>query len=741
MMQTPELLLTQLNQALRELRGAARVLDNAAIDEQLLPVLRRLTLAEIMNNRWLIAVGGTQGAGKTTFVRTLYGLQENDPWLPANEGRGETLPILIQESADHDSPKGYAMVLEPAAEGLQQFVTAEKPLKAEEFVKACRGHLPEVLLPVLRVPRRHFQHDGQALLLLPGYEKRTTNNEVWQDLMRQALVGAAGCVIVTDSTRMANQVQQEVVKDMLTNELRTVRPLIVIAKTEAFGSDAAKLEELRQTAVAAFELDGDDAPRRVFCAGVGINGDGEDYVQRWLPGLSAALRDMSLSGTASRQVQLAKLEQVLSIDLAAVLREVRTHALLFSRQAGGGAGEQETLKNCLDAFDEASASLREQHQQMVRQITSEHYGAAWKNMQKRLQHDYEGMWNKITSTFDTISETQTKLEDDVLEAWHFPGALLDQYTNGLGKLTARAAGPGLPQAALTSSATPLQRLGYVDNQNNPVTAKFTDEKVQANLHALLRTRAGEIDTSATDKHLERTAALLPAMVLEYTRIASALPQLVNVNESTLAQMPDADVAGSMRKVQKQFGEFSDTSRSILKGIAAVMAVDVAADGQADIINALLSAMGVGSGAAATGAATTATGAGAGAATGAGAGAAAGLTIGGAVAAAVAIGYLVHSALQEVKRYDTQVRGLANSMLQNTRDHHQAHFAARYDELMATMRTHLKQGLRQRYGLDQRLMQQDRLQKALADVKVLQQDLLSQLANSGRTLALFDTAAA
>jgi len=728
MMQTPELLLSNLNQALRELRGAAQVLDNDAIDAQLLPLMRRLTLAEIMNNRWLIAVGGTQSAGKTTLVRTLYDLDENDPWLPANEGRGETLPILIEESADHDAAKGYAMVLRLADDGSHQFVMGEKPLEPGDFVKACRGQLAEVLLPVLRVPRRHFQHDGQALLLLPGYEKRRTDNEIWQDLMRQALVGAAGCVIVTDSTRLANQEQQEVVKDMLANELRTVRPLIVIAKTEAFGRNEEKLAELRQTAIAAFELKGEDATARVFCAGVGTPGANVDYVQRWLPALGAALRDMSLAGTASRQVQLGKLEQTLSVDLAGVLREVRTHATLYFRQSGGEDGAQETLKSCLDAFDEACASLRDQHQQMVRNLTGEHYGKAWDDMQERLQRDHEGLWNKITGTFDTVTETQRQLEKDVLGAWHKPGPLLEQYTAGLGKLTVKAAGPESPPAALTSSASPLQRLGYVDDKNHPVQAKFTEEKTQSNLQALLRSRAGDVSTGLANRDLERTARLLPVMVLEYTRIASALPQLVHVSETTLTQMPQGDLAGSVNKVKQQFSDFSDTSRGILKGIAAVMAVDVAADGHADILDALLSTVGIGTGGAAAGGAGTAAGA-------------AGITVGGAVAAAIAIGYLAHSALQEVRRYDGQVRALANSMLQHTRDHHQVHFAARYDELMNTMRSHLKQGLRSRYGLDQRLMEQDRLQKALADVRVLQQDLLSQLANSGHTLALFDTAAA
>lgn len=723
MMQCPELLLSKLNQALRELRGAAQVLENAAVDDLLLPVIRRLTLAEVMNDRWLIAVGGTQGSGKTTLVRTLYGMADDDAWLPANEGRGETLPILIQESSDHTSAQGYAIVLRPTDEASHRFLTDEKTLDPGDFIKACRGNMAEVLLPVLRVPRRYFEHDEQALLLLPGYEQREKKNQIWQDLMRQALVGAAGCVIVTDSTRLAEQRQKEILKDMLANELRTVQPLIVIAKTEAIGNNEEKLTELRQSAIAAFGLEGKDTAR-VFCTGTDAPGAGADYVERWLPPLGAALRDMSLAGTASRQVQLAKLEETLSRDLGAALKEVRTHATLYFRQAPGQDGE--TLRHCLDAFDDACESLRVDHQKIVRKITGNHYSKAWEDMQTRLVRDHEGLWNKITGTFESVTETQRKLEKDVLGAWHQPGSLLKQYTEELGNLTARKAGPASATAALTSSASQLQCLGYVDGNKRPVQAKFTDEKTQENLQALLNSHAGDVNNSSANRELERTSRLLPVMVLEYVRIASALPQLVNVCETTLTHMPQEDLAKSAGKVKQQFDDFAESWRGILKTIAAVMAVDVATDGHADIIDALLSTIGVGiGGTVGTGSAT----------------AAAGMTVGGAVAAAIAIGYLAHSALQEVRRYDGQVNALANGMLQHTRDHHDAHFAARYDEMMATMRSHLIQGLRSRYGLDQRLVEHDRLHKALADVKVLQQDILSQLAGSGHTLAPFDTTAA
>jgi hypothetical protein len=182
-------------------------------------------------------------------------------------------------------------------------------------------------------------------------------------------------------------------------------------------------------------------------------------------------------------------------------------------------------------------------------------------------------------------------------------------------------------------------------------------------------------------------------------------------------MPEGDVNAALTTMHQQFSEFSGISRDILKVIAAIMAVDVVSDGHADILNALLSSIGIGAGPAV-----------------------AGLT-GAAVAGVVAIGYLAHTAVQGVRHHDGRVSTLASSMLQSFPDQHIAHFAEHYEWLMDTVRDHLNQGLRRRYALDRRLMDEDRLQKALADVRVFRQDLLSHLAQSGHTLALFDQRAA
>ena len=55
--------------------------------------------------------------------------------------------------------------------------------------------------------------------------------------------------------------------------------------------------------------------------------------------------------------------------------------------------------------------------------------------------------------------------------------------------------------------------------------------------------------------------------------------------------------------------------------------------------------------------------------------------------------------------------------------------------MKELRQHLRQRLERRYRLDEQLMTQDRLAKALADVAGGRRDLLEQLALSGRSLSV------
>jgi hypothetical protein len=298
--------------------------------------------------------------------------------------------------------------------------------------------------------------------------------------------------------------------------------------------------------------------QRVICTGQDQPGSTGDYVGLWRPAVAAALSGMSLNGSATRQVQLQQLDQALAVDLVAVLREIRTHAMLALRQAGNEDGNQQTIRNCLEAFDDANEQLREQHLKMVRELTAQHFDTAWRAMEQRLLDQHEGFWNKLGGTFDTVTETQRKLEQNVLTSWQQVTPLLDQYAGGLAQLTARSAGPRTVATALPATAAPLQRLGYVDEHQQAVKARFTEEKPRA-ICAHCCAAAPACRKTRRPTNLERTARLLPVLVLEYTRIAAVLPQLVQIDGATLSQMPAGDLAGSIDRMQQQLSQFGDTS--------------------------------------------------------------------------------------------------------------------------------------------------------------------------------------
>ena len=727
-MQSPELFLSGLNRALRDLRAAASVLNDEQLDEALLPIMRRLLVAEVVGTTWIVAIGGSQGAGKTTLVRTIYQLDQfSGDWLPANEGRGEKLPVLIQEAEGCNQPMGYLRKLSKASGEDEYFEMVDTQVDPSEFQRAVKGEMPEVMLPILTVPRRLFERDGQALMLLPGYESVHKKNQVWQDMMRQVLISAAGCVIVTDPTRLANQQQREIVKDLLTNELRTVAPIVVVGKTESYAAHPDQLAQLRRTASEVFGVSDEARDARVICSGVGKT----DYRDQWLPQVKSALRELSSGSGETRQLQLARLEDLLSRDLNRVLAKTHARADVYAHAGSEGDGAKASVvKDFLAFFDEEVETLRSRHRGEVETMASEHFNNAWTNLKSRLISDHEGIWNKVNYMFDSITEDQSRVESDVVAAWSSAGGILSRYVDVIGKVTrptlrlpgARPANQG---QVVSPSANALQRLGYVDATGAAVPSKLTDNKVQANLAVLLSSQPSG-GPQPTNNELEGTVRLLPAMALEYTRLAGLMPVLVGVHPERLDNVPQMDLLAMTKQVQGQFEQFGEGSRALIKGIGLMLAVDVAADSQVDTIPALLSALGL---------------AGSGGETAAGGAAVAGSTVASAVAGVVAVGYLAYAAMKEVQRHDGQVSAQAHAMLASIRDHHVVHFEAHFDDLIKQLRSHLVQRLRRRYGMDRRLMLQDRLTKALADVDALSYDLVEVLRRSGQTLQAPDTEAA
>lgn len=735
-MQSPELLLRDLNRALLELNAASLVLNDQELASELREVTRRLVLAEVLADTTIIAIGGSQGAGKTTLMMSMYGLEGGGAdWLNPNEGRGERLPVLILEEDSCVSPRGALRELGPLDEANQRFGVVERGVDVGEFQSAICNAKTNVMLPVLYVPRTYLRHPGQAFLLLPGYEQEDRDNTAWQQLMRQALVGATGCILVTDETRLAGQRETEILRGMLANDLLGAQPLVAISKTEGLAAHPERMSELRKRAGDVFHIPTGEIDRRVHC----IGSSDPAYKDQWLPKLRQALNDMTIGSVGSRQAQLSRLHDVLEKRLGRVLNLAGNRSRLhFGRGAGEDGGALEVVTRVLEAFDESKSDLEEKFKSAMTSMVAAQSKEAWKSLESKLIEEYEGLTPKVKGLLDTTSEKHRRLARDTESAWPSSDKVLESFVAETANLTHEKLRAPKDLSAL-KDASVFRRLGYVGSDGAIMAwGRPTNDDIR-NMQVLLGSPSVQVDPPAlATKELESTVRLLPALALECVRLAGLMPALVGVDSKSLASLPVTDVNAAVHSIKEQFEQATDISKSILRGVAMVMAVDVGVDGQIDSLPALITALTGGTQAAA---ATAATGAGATtaaatAATGAEAttaAAAAGVSVAGAVVGIIAVAYLANSALQEVRRHDAQVRSVAQQMLASVSDHHLVHFMSRFNHLMSELRQRLQQRLQRRYRLDERLMTQDRLAKALADVAGGQRELLEQLALSGRSL--------
>jgi hypothetical protein len=83
--------------------------------KDLLSIVRRLFVTEVLDARPTVAVVGLQGAGKSTLTAGLY--PHVGGMLPQNVGRGEKLPVRIVERAGVSAPEAAVYAVNAAAPG------------------------------------------------------------------------------------------------------------------------------------------------------------------------------------------------------------------------------------------------------------------------------------------------------------------------------------------------------------------------------------------------------------------------------------------------------------------------------------------------------------------------------------------------------------------------------------------------------------------------------------------------
>ena len=694
---TPEILLPRLIKRLLELKGAISWLDedSAKLNDALVDVLRKLIITQMLHNRYVIAVGGLQGAGKTTLLRQLYDLDST--WLESDEGRGEHFPVLVIEDSTLSSSQGYLLDILAKHTVDGEFRPDDARVATpEEFRAALKGDMKtHIMMPILKVPQQYFNGADKGFILLPGYEAVDEKNKAWQLLMRETLMSSAMCVIVTNDTKLA--ADQKNIRQDMNRYFEGANPVIVISKTEY--NTPERNSELIQTAADIFGIAEQDISSRIICSGNTQKGR-----ENWLPAFKLSLEKHAAITDKVRGQQVDNLGHVLNNELSRLMRDINDS--LRKKSIDSSVHDME-VKNILDIFDEANKSLKKDYRRGLDSALNTHTDEASKVVERYIESDVEGFEAFLKQLGNSLKmrkgRNEREFTDAIKLAWNGNSAegFTGRYQDVLGQVTSKKLKFRSPPMS-TVIKEPRLKLGYYDENKVEIAPMALSDSIQHNLSVIFY--PGRDDNHKLEhitKDLHAAIKLIPALGLEYNRIAALYPDTVGIDAQSL--MPtDGGMRDTLGRIGSDFDFLKGQHSKIIKGIATILAVDFAADGKIDTIPALFHAI---TGTTASTAASTAA------------------TI---VGGAVAIGMISICVINEVNRQNAEKHDLAIRIINAIRDNYREHYLNYYDQLMDELRNVLNDCLIIRYKLDESFMHRDRLNKALADVHSLRYDLLGEI---------------
>ncbi len=644
-------------------------------------VLRKLRITRELSSLYYICVAGSQSAGKTRLVRELYNLSGEDEWLVDNQGRGERIPVFILEK-DCSAPYAVGVRYKPGPDGNE-----EEKLSKESFQRIVSAYDTEddYLFTKLYVPKRYFSARSFGLVLLPGYEMLNRDNAEWQGLMRHTLINSLGSVLVTDRTRVADNNQVKILEDLKSKYFPDRKPVIAVTKTEAL--DEQQIEELTATVADVFEVPEPERDR-IICTGVG-----DDYYRAvWTRRIMEVIGKYALSSAGSETVRVEELERILNDELDNVSAALR--------EAAVGEGISEHLKErqvekVRTAFRKASDRYRRNYAKELRNNMTGYASHTISIATSKYIDEEEGLAAKLRQAGNFLTfqagEHEQRFQERIVDCWNSTGddthsPLISGY-RAITDMSRKELDIEPPEEnGIALSKQPLQNL-----IGHGVTSKpISDDKLlvlRNDLRLLMGQNLEDSESSELQlfksEQLEEVLRQLPAMTMEYLRITQAIalrnPELLN------KELAGFDFSALQQEIETELPQAQKTFGPLIKSIAAIMAVDVAIDGQFDVLNTI---------------------------TGGGAAAGLGGTLSMMAAGAISLGFIAYKTANHVQAYDAAKKGFIRESLMHFAENHINKSLELYDDLMENLDDRMTRNLRLAYGLGSELTKQDSLTRNL-----------------------------
>lgn len=697
----PQLLNNLLDSLMNVMGSCHPYLDEGACDNKLKPIIRRILLQKALGERALLAISGTQGAGKTTLIKNLYGLNDEDAkWFQANQGRGEKHPILITEHAK-DQIEGIIKVFNKDENGNR--ILREKNLREtfdkleEAQAEFCRAasdrdnNAGEVMLE-LRLPPRLSLGKDRGWVLLPGYEKSDGDSQSWQDTMSAVAANAYGAVVVTDEKRLAGD-QKALIRDTNMRHLDGMQPVVVITRTEDKSEEAC--QELRERASEIFGVE----TSRIVCSG---SKDDPAYMKKWQDAFKGTAKNF-IGGSGrgagnARSLTLAKLiNNDLRTTLACIKRDVSDQVLVDE----GNDPIERWVEKLMEMFDEAEKKFRRHYERDIHKTIDTNAAGVQNAVLESLAEDHEGVLRGVVNFFKSDTGQLLKLQNlvkkNVGEA---------EKNRPLGQEVSQAVNRRLQR--VLGKSTEDNGTGLLSYDKGDVPDKETGQTPSAALVALYKDDDKHAEKNA---ELEKAVTALPALATNFALSLSQFEPFQKEIRGASGGWTGESGVSSINVVKHISDNLGDATEQATKahGILQSFTKNLGSKTSSSARHGLWGAVIGTVGAEATGSALLSGGP---------------VTL--AAGAVFAAGYLGVSLVQEAKTTDRANRATALEMFESFKQNRFDLYMESYDELMETTRENFRAQLQKRYKISDKIGKKDRAFRSIAIAQELREQLHEEL---------------
>jgi len=653
----PELYLHSVNKKIIELMKQLYANDYKSELNNLKSILKKLGTLQILNDRYTIAVSGLQNVGKTTLMKKNYNLPNEI--LPENQGRGEKIPVLITEENNQSSFSTYVIEINES----NSFDILSREITWDEFNQLALDPHPECIMLELKVPEKLFKGTSKSFILLPGIEEVKAD---WQDLVSISLIGSASCIFLFTATEYANDHNRKVIDDKIKEGFQAAKPIFILSKSD---QSQDYNHSFKEKVIQDFKLT--DETDRVICTGI-------KNTEQWIKELESSLRQYSSTTRTFRIRQIESLKQILESLSDSIC--ILNNTLELNTITGEISPPNRVIVKVNSLLEETKTRTRKKFKKKIEEIISSHIDDPIKKINNSIID--KRIWKKIKENFVGESlEEKCKFEEEIKKAWndeHPEYFMLTAIQNLCNEVLTTEFKKFVPNKNLKLLPASNHKSNTPSNSDDPSKLFVQDMNFIISLNSNEVSESGQLKLS---KNFEQNLEHLPIIALtllttEACGIKSIqLPQKEgNKGESLQLKLDD-----SMQTA------FKTVKENIIPIAALILGVDVAADGEADIVKNLSKAFSAGV-----------------------------LSGFGWTIAGLAATYLFVDTIKMINKYELEQSEYGKSIITKFSESYKQHALDKFDDFMDSLIRHINGKMREFYHLDKQLAKNMLLTKALAD---------------------------